>query len=69
MVYFYGFIGVFMGLWMFFYPTIIWEISESWKSNDGSEPSDLYICSIRLGGIMCILAGLGGIIAFILLIE
>ncbi|RKP57992.1 hypothetical protein D7Z26_00305 [Cohnella endophytica] len=44
-------------------PDLIWVISESWKSNDATEPSDLYIISTRFGGIVCFLSGIGVIIA------
>jgi hypothetical protein len=62
-----GFISVLLvilGLVMLFKPLIIWTITESWKSNDATEPSDLYIMSTRFGGIMVTLAGLGGVLAF-----
>jgi len=52
-----------MGLVMFFRPQWIWAMSEEWKSNDATEPSDLYLLSTRLGGVLSTLAGLGGIIA------
>lgn len=55
------------GLLMLVRPTVIWKITESWKSNDGTEPSDLYILSTRFGGVMCTLAGLGVIIAYLFL--
>jgi len=45
-------------------PDVIWTIAESWKSNDGTEPSDLYILSTRIGGVMFTLAGVGGTIAY-----
>lgn len=48
-------------------PSIIWLITESWKSNDFTEPSNLYIWSTRFGGIMMTLAGIGGIVAHLLL--
>jgi hypothetical protein len=52
------------GLLMLFQPTVIWTLTESWKSNDAAEPSDMYILSTRFGGLMCTLAGIGGIIAY-----
>jgi hypothetical protein len=55
---------VFLGLVMLFKPPIIWTITESWKSNDAAEPSDLYLISTRFGGIIVTLAGLGGVLAF-----
>lgn len=54
---------ILFGLLMLLKPPIIWSITESWKSNDATEPSDLYLWSTRFGGVMCTLAGLGGILA------
>ncbi|WP_349403269.1 DUF6199 family natural product biosynthesis protein [Cohnella silvisoli] len=51
------------GLLMFFRPNIVWAMTESWKSNDATEPSDLYIWSTRFGGVLFTLAGIGGICA------
>jgi hypothetical protein len=51
------------GMVMFFWPSGIWLLTESWKSDDATEPSILYIWSIRTGGVICTLAGIGGIYA------
>ncbi|WP_331436818.1 DUF6199 family natural product biosynthesis protein [Gordoniibacillus kamchatkensis] len=62
-----GVVGVLLlilGLFMLFKPSIIWSITESWKSSDATEPSDLYVWSTRIGGLMFTLAGLGEILAF-----
>ena len=45
-------------------PDIFWLITESWKSSDATEPSNLYVFSTRVGGGLCIAVGIGGIIAF-----
>jgi hypothetical protein len=61
--------GVFliiMGVLMMIKPSLIWLITESWKSDDGAEPSNLYIRSTRFGGIMMTLAGVGAVFAFLL---
>ncbi len=55
------FVSIFLilvGLVMVALPQFIWQISEKWKSSDASEPSSLYLVSIRVGGILCALAGL-----------
>lgn len=52
-----------VGLVMVIRPDIIWFITERWKSYDATEPSDLYRVSTRFGGILCFLAGIGGVIA------
>ena len=55
-----------VGLLMLLKPKIIWEITEQWKSYASEEPSSLYIKSIGLGGILCILAGTASLIVFLL---
>ncbi|MBJ6361650.1 DUF6199 family natural product biosynthesis protein [Paenibacillus roseus] len=50
-----------VGVVMFLKPKILWVLTESWKSNDGKEPSGLYLFSTRFGGLFFLLAGLAGI--------
>ncbi|GAA0343789.1 hypothetical protein GCM10008967_37800 [Bacillus carboniphilus] len=62
-------LGIFLivfGLIMILNPSIIWVISESWKSSTYSEPSNLYIFSTRFGGIMMTLAGIGSMVVYFL---
>jgi len=62
-----GFIGVILvliGLLMIYNPTLVWTVTEKWKSQDATEPSDLYVLSLRIGGVLATLAGLAGIVAF-----
>lgn len=47
-----------LGLFMIFKTALIWKITERWTSNDGTEPSNLYLWNTRFGGIMCTLVGL-----------
>ncbi|MBM7661074.1 hypothetical protein JOC85_001846 [Bacillus mesophilus] len=54
-----------IGLTMIVNPSLIWLITESWKS-DGTEPSTLYKWSTRFGGVMVTLAGIGGVIVYFL---
>lgn len=58
---------ILMGLFMLLRPAVFWSITESWKSGDATEPSDLYLFSTRFGGGACILAGTGGIIALMMI--
>ncbi len=44
-----------VGIVMVTNPELIYTISEKWKSNSDSEPSKLYINSIRFFGIMVII--------------
>ncbi len=57
---------ILVGLIMISKPNVFWLITESWKSNDATEPSPFYIWSTRFGGVMFLLAGIGGVVAFLL---
>jgi len=48
-------------------PEMWWEITESWKSSDATEPSDFYTKITRVGGCFFTMCGIAGIIAFFLL--
>jgi uncharacterized membrane protein len=50
------------GVLMMVRPNVVWTITESWKSNDATEPSNLYKWSTRFGGAMCTIVGVGVII-------
>ncbi|WP_028563605.1 DUF6199 family natural product biosynthesis protein [Paenibacillus pinihumi] len=50
-----------VGAVMFTKPKVLWVLTESWKSNDGTEPSGLYLFSTRFGGLFFFLAGLAGV--------
>ncbi|MGM9619792.1 MAG: DUF6199 family natural product biosynthesis protein [Oscillospiraceae bacterium] len=52
-----------VGVLMLCFPDVVYSITESWKSNASSEPSELYKIHIRIGGIACSLVGIAGIIA------
>lgn len=55
-----------VGLLMLVRPEIVWQITEKWKSYSAEEPSNFYIKSIRFGGVMFVLVGIIGLIAFFL---
>lgn len=52
------------GLCMLIWPKTIYQFIESWKSNSATQPSKLYIFSLRFGGSICTLVGLAGVIYF-----
>ena len=56
-----------IGLVMLCCPKVIYELTESWKNNSFSEPSNLYNINIRIGGGVCSIVGLAGIVTFFLL--
>ena len=58
-------IGV--GVSMIIFPRIWFEFAEGWKHNSASEPSALYIFSIRFGGVMCALTGIAYIVVYLFL--
>lgn len=62
-----GILLIVLGLVMVVFPEFIYELTESWKSDVIGPPSRWYIIGTRFGGVMCTLAGLGGVI--ILFIE
>ena len=64
MLYFFiGLILIVIGITMLVRPKFIYELTESWKHGGGmDEPSALYLFSTRFGGVMFILAGIGGLI-------
>lgn len=49
------------GIAMLIKPRLVFELTESWKHDGGTEPSELWILSTRIGGVMCVLAGIGGV--------
>jgi hypothetical protein len=58
-------IGIFLiiiGVSMVIEPSLFWLLTESWKSNDGTEPSRLYIWSTRVGGIIFTVVGFCSVI-------
>lgn len=50
------------GFIMFFKTDWFWRLTESWKSEKVSGPSELYDINIKFGGVMCFLVGLAGVV-------
>lgn len=57
-----AFILLLLGPVMFFKTDWFWRLTESWKSEKVSGPSELYDINIKFGGIMCFLVGLAGVV-------
>ncbi len=52
-----GMIILALGIVMFLKPHIVWKLTEEWKSYGADEPSDLYLKSTKMGGILFALVG------------
>lgn len=52
-----GIIILALGMVMFLKPHIVWRLTEEWKSYGADEPSDLYLKSTKIGGILFALVG------------
>ena len=50
------------GVVMLWKPEFVFELTEGWKHSGSAEPSNLWIFSTRFGGVMCVLAGIGGVV-------
>lgn len=51
-----------MGMTMLLNPRLFFELTERWKYDGCGEPSKRFLFSTRFGGVMCTLAGIGGVI-------
>lgn len=51
-----------LGLLLFLKPGLVWKLTEQWKSYRADEPSDLYLLSTKLGGILFALLGIAMIV-------
>ena len=56
-----------VGVLMICFPEGVYDITEGWKSNASGEASKLYRIHIRVGGAACLLVGILGLIANIVL--
>ncbi|WP_284641703.1 DUF6199 family natural product biosynthesis protein [Paenibacillus silviterrae] len=61
-----GVLLVLIGLLMMVKPSVLWAVTESWKSGDATEPSVLYLWSTRLGGALMTVAGAAAVAAGLL---
>ena len=64
MLFFGSIVILVIGACMLLRPDVIYQLTESWKSNAADEPSRLYIISTRFGGVMFLLVGLLGAVTF-----
>ncbi len=52
-----GIIILALGIFIFLNPHLVWKLTEEWKSYRADEPSDLYLKSTKIGGILFALLG------------
>lgn len=52
-----GIIILALGVFVFLNPHLVWKLTEEWKSYHADEPSDLYLKSTRIGGVLFALFG------------
>ncbi len=46
-----------MGIFIVLKPDLVWKFTEKWKSYRADEPSDFYLKSTKLGGVLFLLCG------------
>jgi hypothetical protein len=61
----FGIIFIIVSLFLLFKPHLLWEITQSWKFEGEAEPSQLFILSTRIGGVIVLAVGLFGVIVSI----
>lgn len=56
-----------IGIVMIVNPLLVYEITQNWKNNGNSEPSEMYIWHTRLGGGVFVIVGIicAGILIFL----
>lgn len=52
------------GLLMFYFPAVMYSITECWKNNSSGEPSEMYKLHIHIGGFVCLLVGIVGLLSY-----
>lgn len=56
-----------LGVFIFLKPDLVWKLTEAWKSYRADEPSELYLKTTKIGGILFALSGVVMIILPIIL--
>lgn len=62
-----GIIFTIVGVTMIIKPYIIFNITEKWKNDYNTEPSNLYVFSTRFGGCIITFIGVSAIIMFFII--
>ena len=53
-----GIIIFVLGMFIFLKPGLIWKLTEKWKSYRADEPSEFYLKTTKIGGILFALFGI-----------
>lgn len=53
-----GILLIALGIFLFVRPDLMWKLTEQWKSYSADEPSDLYLLSTKIGGILLGIVGI-----------
>ena len=64
---FVGILFLIFGVLIFLKPDWVWKLTEQWKSYCADEPSDFYIKTTKMGGIIYILLGIAMMIVPLIL--
>ena len=61
-----AFVFLVLGIVFLLKPDLVWHITEEWKSYSSGDPSNLYLLSVRIGGVfLLIIAVAAAIIPFL----
>ena len=53
-----GIIILALGIFIFLNPHLVWKLTEEWKSYRADEPSEFYLKTTKIGGILFALFGI-----------
>lgn len=53
-----GMIVFALGMFIFLKPNLVWKLREEWKSSRADEPSELYLKTTKIHGILYALIGM-----------
>ena len=57
-----GIVFLALGAFLFFRPDLVCKLTEQWKSYRADEPSELYVISTKVGGVVFALCGVAAVV-------
>lgn len=57
-----GAVFIVFGLFMIVAPKLFYKITQGWKNDSETEPSNLFVISTRFGGVIFIVVGIAAIV-------